>query len=95
MLTKDQYLLIQTMSECSEVIHAITKALQFGLDDNGALNGKTNLDNLIDEVNDLKGSLIALNLVGINLTTDPFKLTNKLIKIEKYYEYARSKGLVE
>ena len=54
-MQRKEYLLIQAASECNEVAHRITKALQFGLDEMQAGGTETNAEQIMREYFDLLG----------------------------------------
>jgi hypothetical protein len=92
-----QYLLGKLAEECNEVGQRCSKAMQFGLDEVQELQHLTNKERLELEFNDIL--VIALLLhdeFGFNnrrLTSSYIEV--KKAKIEKYYLYSKSLGMVE
>ncbi len=98
-MTKEQYLLIQLMSECCEVAHRASKILHFGMDEIqpevGVVKGSNNI-RLNIEVNDL--------LATLELLRDEYKLIfiidNDLISLKKekvtnFMKYSEELGIVK
>lgn len=96
-MNRTEWLLTQLASEASEVAHAATKALQFGLDDDYPGYG-TPRQRILDEYNDLVGVMMKLHEVGIlmfpSLQVQTGAVRNKMEKVEKMYEYAVKIGAV-
>jgi hypothetical protein len=97
---KTDYLLDRLQEECAEIIQIVAKAKAFGMDDVWINEGRNpeKLDvkaRLFMEVNDFYGVRDLLQQHGIDLTPDPELIQAKIARVNKYMEYARSKGLVE
>lgn len=96
MMTKREWLFVQLVSEASEVAHAASKVIQFGLNDDYPGYGN-NRERLILEINDLMAVVQVLGeievLPGPPLNMD--RVIEKRRKIEEMYEYAKKKNVVE
>ena len=64
-MNREEWLLTQLLSECNELAHRVTKALQFGLNDIQEGQEQTNTERLLDEYHDLVGAMFALVSEGV------------------------------
>lgn len=95
-MNRTEYLLTQLSSECMEVAHRVTKALQFGLFEVQPGQEFNNEQRLIQEYTDLLGTMDLLSEAGILVSE--IKAENiiaKKKKVAKYMEYAKSKGTLK
>lgn len=80
----------------SEIVKLTSKCNRFGLDDRNVLDptGPTNLDRLIDELNDLLGvtQLLVDNGILPPMWQDPAKQEAKKSKVLKFLDYAKGVG---
>lgn len=95
MLDKQKFYLTQLASECVELAHEITKALQFGLDDVNPKTQEKNLDAIVREYHDVIGSMMALEFEGIiqrQAYPEAFKktLVDRIEKTGKMFEYSQN-----
>lgn len=94
-LNKIEYLLTCLIEECSEVQKEACKAIRFGLTDfNPNIPGaKNNAENLVQEYVDLSAVFGMLTDEEVLPMTD-FELMydRKTAKMEKYMEYAKTRG---
>lgn len=97
-MTRQQILLTQLMEECSEVSYNCSKAIRFGLEDKKNENADTNVEMIINELQDL---LAVANMIqtGVgnetlytSLDEDMFYLKEE--KVEKYLDYSKSLGIM-
>lgn len=102
-MTKEEYLFVSLAEECAEVQQRICKALRFGLEekqvDGPSANPsdsakKTNRERILEEMLDLT-SLYRMLLNNDFLPTleegeYEAKHREKIAKVYKYYEYAKS-----
>lgn len=92
-MDRNEHLICILGEEASEIIKDCSKSLRFGLDDSDVLDpsGPTNRERLINELNDLAGSVEMLIDAGI-IPMDwesPKKRNAKKVKIEKFLEHSR------
>lgn len=93
-----EHLLTCLSEECQEVAKECSKALRFGLEDQVTLDptgprgtqGPTNQEKLVDELNDLMGTIQKLVQRGVIPAnwSNPFKQQAKGSRIEMYMSYA-------
>jgi len=79
-----------------EILHLqqqVSKAMRFGIDEQRDLP-TSNRERIESEWNDLLGSLVNLQLHGIELTPDVDAIAKKVGKITKYTSYSRQLGEV-
>jgi len=82
------YLLATIAEECSEIQKPVCKAIRFGLDSN--YNGKTNVDEILDEFNDLVGIMeLFCEENNIPFSLDKEKINKKKQKVKLYFEVAK------
>ena len=81
-----QYLLTKLAEEASEVSQNALKACLFGYEskDPREINGQTNLEKLINEINDL---MAVLYLLQIMEAPDRDWMERKAKKVNEYYEF--------
>ena len=96
-MTRKEMLLLILSEEAAEVAQGVTKALRFGLNEVYPVTGKTNLERLIEELNDMAAVIQMLQEEqvlpwGIH---DKKQTEAKKIKVEKYLEYSKSLGLLD
>lgn len=94
-----EHLLTCLSEECIEVSKDIHKGLRFGLDDRNVLNptGPTNLERIIDELNDLLGVLVLCSQEGVLPSgyLDEEKQQQKREKVKRFMRYAKEKGALQ
>ena len=105
MIGEKEYLLLCLSEEAVEISKDIHKALRFGLEDKVTLDpagprgteGATNLERVIDEMNDLMAvvELLADKEIIPHIWIDEHKRHKKKEKVLAYLEYARRIGQVE
>lgn len=87
MLTKIEMVLTQLSEECAEVQKIVSKIHRFGLTDLNPTEHKSNVDALYDELADLAGVVVKLQLLKV-LKNDPLQdataITAKIDKIDRY-----------
>lgn len=102
-MTRLQLLLGKIAEEAAEVAQRALKAQQFGLDEIQDGQDCTNAQRLRGELIDLRAVVemveeeaeVRLLAVGIeSLGTEPFAITEKKKKVERYIELSRSLGQV-
>lgn len=90
-----QYLLGKLAEESAEVTQMACKTSNFGLDEVCPGLSATNAERLHREIDDMLTIVDMLNTeFGFNYCPDMAHVAAKKIKVEKYYEYAKSLGLV-
>jgi len=94
-MTREEYLLIILSEECAEVIHAVSKALRFGLNDYHPATLITNKENIEKELNDLGGIIELLRSEYVLDTSDPTLRFQKIERIEQYLQYSKKVGKLE
>ena len=94
-MNKTEHLLVCLAEECSEITKSVAKALRFGLDDGYPGTNETNLDNIIDEINDLYGVINMLVDAGIPLHQNTGKIQSKINRVNKYMQYAVDRGTLQ
>ena len=93
-MTRIEHLLIKLSEECNEIGKAVSKALLYGLNDGYPGSGRTNLQDIQDEFNDLLAISQMLCSENISLIPDTDKIENKKIKVVFWMEYARQRGIL-
>ena len=91
-LTEEQYLLVSLAEEGAEVIHRVTKALRFGMDEVCPTQELTNAQRITGELNDfeaLRGRLVVNGSIP-PLSADA--VSEKHVKVDRYMDYAREQG---
>ncbi|MCK9429586.1 MAG: hypothetical protein M0R17_06240 [Candidatus Omnitrophica bacterium] len=94
-MTREEHLLVILSEECAEVIHAVSKALRFGLNDHHPATLITNKEIIEKELNDLGGIIELLRSVYILDTADPTLRFQKIERIEQYLQYSKKVGKLE
>lgn len=90
-----QYLLGKLAEEASEVSQIALKTQQFGLHEVYSEQSFTNSERIHQEINDLMAIIEILNEeFKFGYGIDRGHITNKKIKVNKYYEYSRTLGEV-
>lgn len=91
-MTETEHLLVCLAEEASEIIHSVSKALRFGLNDGYPGTNRTNAQDIQKELSDLQ--IVAMMLV--NSHKIPFwgivDGQIKKAKVHEYMEYAKQKG---
>lgn len=83
------------LKACLALSKIACKFMQFGLLETQAERTERNIDRLGDSVSHLFNTINILNqLYGFNYKTDEDRIANKIQKIQKYYDYSISLGLV-
>lgn len=103
-MTRLQLLLGKVAEEAAEVAQRALKAQQFGLEEVQDGQDQDNADRLHNELIDLRAVVemveeeadVSLFAVGIeSMGTEPFAITLKKQKVERYLQLSQSLGLVE
>jgi NTP pyrophosphatase (non-canonical NTP hydrolase) len=94
-MTREEHLLVILSEECAEVIHAVSKALRFGLNDCHPATFITNKENIEKELNDLGGIIELLRSEYILDISDPTLRFQKIERIEQYLQYSKKVGKLE
>lgn len=104
-MNKTEHLLTCLSEECAEITKDCSKALRFGLDDKLTMNpsgprgvvGPTNLEKIVDELNDLLGVVLILESMGVVPMgwNDLEKQQLKIRKVLSFLEYSRSVGTLQ
>ncbi len=96
-MNKKEYLLVKLIEELSEVQQAVSKALEFSLED--LYEGKSNLQYIREELSDVEIVIQLLFEEGFDVTQGDTEYTlyseDKIKKIGKWMEYAKEKGCLE
>lgn len=91
-----EHLLAIAAEEATEVAHAISKALRFGLDNVGPDTTMTNAEKIADELSDLEGALQELRSRFPEVPEiDEYKVAAKRVRINKFLEVSAEKGTLE
>ncbi len=98
-MNEQQYLLTCIAEAASEVVKDATKAIRFGLYDFNVHNGNIpNAQRLIQELNELN-ALVKLagtkGFLDISMLGNEAIENNKIMKYEKYAQYARDCGTLD
>lgn len=93
-MNRADQLMIILCEESAEVIQATTKALRFGPTEVYPETGQSNVDRLVDELNDMQAVIWMLQAEGVlpAKITDLNKIEAKRAKVEKYIAYSHSIG---
>lgn len=93
-LSKEKFLLLKLMEECSEVSQRASKAIQFGFDEVEPCQDKDNHRRLQDEIHDLLSVIVLLGEVTAKPFEQPWSATvrKKENKILKYLNYSEELG---
>jgi len=94
-MNRQQHLLIKLSEECNEVGKAVSKALLFGLDDGYPYpgTGRTNLDDLKHELNDLF-AVVEMLYPEIEWKIDGGEVRVKKAKVERFMNHAQQRGIL-
>lgn len=98
-MNRNEHILTTLSEECLEVAKDISKSLRFGLEDRNILNpsGPTNLERMVDELNDLK-AMIAMAVEAGIIPEDwesEEKQDTKRHKVERFMKYAEEVGALD
>lgn len=95
-MTYEQFLLGKLAEEASEIAKIALKAQQFGLDEVRRGQDLSNKERIFGEIHDLEGIVDMLN-ASCNFGFERNQLARmaKVQKVDKYYHYSKSLGLVE
>lgn len=85
-----EHLLTILSEECSEIIQECSKSLRFGIDDD--FIGKTNLEKLTIEFNQMLAVVDMLKDEGVHIKIDQNIKSAKRDKIEEFLIYSRERG---
>lgn len=90
-----QYLLGKLAEESAEIAQMAQKTSQFGLDEVCPGLTASNAERLHREIDDMLTIVDMLNIeFGFNYCPDMDHVAAKKVKVEKYYEYAKSLGTI-
>ena len=94
-----EHLLACLAEEGGEITQDATKCLRFGIHDRNVLNptGPTNVERLVEELNDLMGVVCLLREAGVLPPDwhDHAKVAAKCRKVKKFMAYARTVGALQ
>jgi len=92
-----EYLLVCVNEEGLEIGHAADKALRFGLHDGYPGTDRTNITDLVAEINDLIGVLELMRENGIELPKlfDRLDIETKKARVNKYMAVSKNLGTLE
>jgi len=95
-MNKKEHLLTCLAEECSELQQAISKALRFGLDDGSPDKTTTNLQDIKQELIDIKSVVEMIQDEGIwerpGKIYEENRMAEKIAKVQKYMDYAKKRG---
>lgn len=93
-LSKEKFLLLKLMEECSEVSQRASKALQFGFDEVQEGQEKNNFERLQDELDDLNSIVSLLSIYLPHELTLPCWKTvyRKADKLDYFADYSEQLG---
>lgn len=98
-MTPQEYLLTCLMEECAEVQHACSKALRFGLQDQGPKEERPNAENIIMEFMDAMAIVEMLQCDNYIPKPEPkderMIIMQKIGKVTGYMEYSRKVKCLE
>lgn len=96
-MTPLEHALACLAEECTEVMHAATKAMRFGLDDGHPERDTNNADDLVRELNDVLGVIEVLRELGVPLPGlgDPAAIRAKRDKVHRLMDYAEQRGCLQ
>lgn len=91
-----QFLLTKLMSEASELAHACSKLLEFGIDDAAHMevDQQGGLDKVLAEYNDVLSIAQMLTDVGVSIQAYPRLILAKKKKVEHYMAKSRQLGML-
>lgn len=92
-MNKTEHLLTCLIEECSEIQHAASKALRFGLLDGEPNGSTTNKEDIEAELSDLLSVVKMLQKDDVLGNIEP--RYEKERKIEKFMEYAWNRGRLD
>src|ERR1051326_5746430 len=90
--TYKDFLLIQLMEECGEVVQRVAKIFRFGMDEIQPHHSETNKERLSNELHDLGSTIRMLNEEGLLEPFDENKIEAKKRKVLAHMEYSRERG---
>lgn len=90
-----EYLLSVVEEECNEIAQRATKAQRFGLAEIQPGQELTNKERLIQEFNDLLGTLELLFGRPFIHCVRPSMIEAKKAKVQKFMEYSRELGMLK
>ena len=95
-MTKLQYLLIKLAEEAAEISQIALKTAQFGLNEIKPGQALTNIERVNFEYNDLLAIAEMINTEAEDtyLITNFVEMDAKKLKVEKYYGYSKTLGMV-
>lgn len=93
-MNRIEYLLTKLGEECVEVAQRCSKAACFGVDEMQPLQGYTNGERIMHELEDVRVILHMLQEEGVLplASLDEERFAVKRAKVEKYMEYSRQRG---
>ena len=91
-MTQLEHLLVCLSEECSEIQQAIAKALRFGLEDGYPGTPRTNVGDIIAELNDLEGVVAILRDLHNFPELDKTAIMAKRLKVGRHMDYAIERG---
>lgn len=92
-----EHLLTVLAEECAEVQLSVSKALRFGADDGRTGSDVTNAQDIEKEFIEAMAVRDMLKELGVLSSLDDTKAIydNKRVRVEKFMEYAKSKGTLK
>lgn len=95
-MNRQQFLLCKLAEEGAEISQIALKTQQFGLHEKCPGQPFTNVERIHHEIDDLMAIVEMLNKeVDFGYDMDIGHITNKKIKVNKYYAYSKELGEVE
>lgn len=96
MMNRFQFLLNKLAEECNEVGQIALKTAQFGADEVKPGQAYTNMERVHLELNDIKVIVEMLNQeFDFQYRADPVAVAAKINKVNKYWTYSKSLGMVQ
>ena len=95
-MNRTEHLLVCLNEECVEIAHAEDKALRFGLSDGYPATNRTNLGDVIAEINDLTAVielLVEEGILGQGLG-DRSDIAEKKERVLRFTKYAEDNGSI-
>lgn len=93
-MTRKQFLLMKLAEEASEISQIALKTSQFGL--NEVYQVESNKERCHNELNDLLAIVEMLNEeFGFSFIPDNKQISEKKQKVNKYFNYSKSLGMVK
>lgn len=93
-MNRDELLLVSLGEEASEVSHAVSKALRFGLTETYAKRGHNNAEFIARELDDVLAMAEMLRDRGLIPPSDPQRIAERKLKFERWEGYSRIHGCV-